>query len=181
MGNSFGFVEPLEATSLAAICAQAQGLAETLRDSDGVLGPCLIKQYNKRDARNWDTIRKFLALHFKFAEALDTPYWQACRADADLGGADEIVEYYRDNGPSVLARATLLEQGDQFNMEGYLSMLVGQQVPHSSKFTPDERERVAWQKIRQSVYNQAARAYSVAEALSLIRSANWVWPAEMYR
>src|SRR5256885_3656480 len=69
--------------SYAVFCLQKQGLVETLRDCDGYPGPCMIKQYNKRDGRNWDTIRKFLALHFKFATGPDTPYWQACRADTD--------------------------------------------------------------------------------------------------
>jgi tryptophan halogenase len=180
IGNAFGFVEPLEATSLAAICNQAEGFAETLRDSEGDIGPCLIKQYNKRNARHWDTIRQFLALHFKFAERQDTPYWRACRTDTDLGCAAELVEYYQENGPSVAWRKTLLEQEDQFGMEGYLSMLIGQQAPTRKKFTPTERDRANWQAIRQAIQNKAARAYTVPEALGLVRSANWVWPESMY-
>jgi tryptophan halogenase len=177
LGNSSGFVEPLESTSLAAICAQAQGVAETIRDCDGFLSPSMVKQYNKRNAHSWDTIRQFLAIHYKFNTRLDTPFWQACRADVDLCSAGDIVEYYQDNGPSVVWRVTLIEQGDQFNMEGYLSMLVGQQVPYRRRYVPDEREQVAWSSIRTAVRDKAARAFSVPEALQLVRQPNWVWPA----
>jgi tryptophan halogenase len=180
IGNAYGFVEPLEATSLAAICNQAEGFAETLRDTGGEIGPCVIKQYNKRNARHWDNIRQFLALHFKFNTGLDTPYWQACRADTDLGPGAELVEYYEENGPSVAWRKTLVEQGDQFDMEGYLSMLIGQQVPTRKQFTPSDRDKAAWQSIRGAVYNKASRAYTVPEALQLVRSANWRWPESMY-
>jgi tryptophan halogenase len=176
IGNSYGFVEPLEATSLAAICHQAQGIAESLRDSEGEVGPCMIKHYNKRNARHWDAIRQFLALHFKFNTGLDTPYWQACRADTDLAGAADMYEYYLENGPSVAYRKTLVEVGDQFDMEGYISMFVGQQVPHRRKFIISDRDRAAWQSIQQYVKNKASRAYTVAEALTLIRSPYWRWP-----
>jgi tryptophan halogenase len=181
LGNSSGFVEPLESTSLAAICGQAQGVAETLRDCDGCLGPCLIKEYNKRNARSWDTIRQFLAIHYKFNTRLDTPFWQACRADVDIAGAADLVDYYQENGPSVAWRSTLIGPGDQFNMEGYLSMLVGQQVPYRKKYAPDERDWAAWQSIRQAVYNKVSRAFSVAEGLRMVRSPGWVWPPELYR
>jgi tryptophan halogenase len=181
LGNSSGFVEPLEGTSLAAICAQAQGVAETLRDCEGCLGPCLIKEYNKRNARSWDTIRQFLAIHYKFNTRLDTPFWQACRADVDIVGAADLVNYYQENGPSVAWRSTLIAPGDQFNMEGYLSMLVGQQVPYRKKYTPDERDWAAWQSIRQAVYNKVSRAFSVPEGLRMVRSPGWVWPADLYR
>ena len=96
------------------------------------------KQYNVRNGRNWDVIRYFLSVHFKFNTRLDTPFWQACRADVDLCEAADIVKYYQENGPSVLWRSTLIDPLDQFGMEGYLSLLVGQQVPYRKRYYADE-------------------------------------------
>src|SRR5262249_15179704 len=163
-----------------AICGQSQALAETLVDSDRQPRPTLVRQYNKRHARDWDTIRKFLCIHYKFNTRLDTPFWQACRADAELGDAVEIVDYYKENGPSVAWRKVLLQPGDQFDMEGYLSLLLGQQVPYKKTYVPSERDLAAWDNIRQNVYHRVSRAYNTAEALQMIRSPGWVWPQGLF-
>jgi len=180
VGNACGFVEPLESTGLGAICAQSQALAETLVDCDRRPRPSSLKQYNKRHAKDWDTIRQFLAMHFKFNERLDNTYWRACRADADLASAAEIVEFYKENGPTVVWRIMLIDDADPFNMEGYLSMLVGQQVPYQKTFVPDAQEWNSWQQIRQGIYHRASRAFSVKEAFALIRSPDWVWPSWLF-
>jgi tryptophan 7-halogenase len=180
IGNASGFVEPLESTSLAAICRQSTAVAETLFDCDRLPRPSLVKQYNKKNGWGWDRIRQFLAVHYKFNTRLDTPYWRECREKADLVGAADIVEYYKENGPSVLWRSILLEKEDQFNMEGYLSMLVGQQVPYRKTYTPDAETLRKWQGIKQSVRDKVTRAFSIGEALKIIRSPYWTWPSGIY-
>ena len=174
IGNSSGFVEPLESTSLAAICAQSQAVAEALADCDDP-GPAMIGQYNKRTARNWESIRRFLGLHFKFNMRYDTPYWQACRADADISEAAEVVAYYQENGPSVVFRSSLLAADDQFGMEGYLSLLVGQQVPHRSTYRPTAAELNIWSQLKKKIQIVASSAVSVREALATIRAPNFAW------
>ncbi len=139
------------------------------------------RQFNRRNATSWDQIRRFLAVHFKFNDRLDTRYWQACRNDAELQDAEEFVAYYRELGPSVLYRKTILEPSDQFGMEGYLSMLVGQQVPYEYKFEPSPQERASWQKIQQAIKNKATAAFTVREGLSMVRSPQWQWPHGLYR
>jgi tryptophan 7-halogenase len=180
IGNASGFVEPLESTSLAAICRQTTAVAETLHDCDRQPRPSLVKQFNYKNGWGWDRIRQFLAVHYKFNTRLDTPYWRECREHADLVGAADIVEYYQENGPSVLWRSILLKQEDQFNMEGYLSLLVGQQVPYRRTYTPDEQDLRSWQQIKQSIRTKATQAFSVPEALRLIRSPHWTWPNDLY-
>ena len=181
IGNSSGFVEPLEATSLAAIAGQCQSLAETLAECDQGVHPSQRRQFNRRNATSWDQIRRFLAVHFKFNDRLETPYWQGCRNDAELQDAEEFVAYYREMGPSVLWRKTILDPSDQFGMEGYLSMLVGQQVPYDYKFEPTAQERASWQKIQQAIKNRVATAFTVREGLSMVRSPQWQWPNGLYR
>lgn len=129
IGNASGFVEPLEATSLAVICESSALLIETLVDSQFLIHPTARKYYNQTARHTWDSIRRFLAMHYKFNTRLDTPFWKACREDTDLTGAEEIVEYYQTSGPSVMWSHHAMGPTDQFNWEGYLVMLVGQKSP----------------------------------------------------
>jgi tryptophan halogenase len=181
IGNSSGFVEPLEATSLGGIAVQCQAVAESLFECEQMIYPTLAVQYNRRNARVWDEIRRFLAIHFKFNTRLDTPYWQACRADADLGDAQEVVDYFRDVGPSLLWRQTLVSANDQFGLEGYLSMLVGQQVPTRYDYRPTRQEAENWQRIQHAIRNKVTAAFTVREGLELVRSNNWRWPQGLYK
>jgi tryptophan halogenase len=180
IGNSSGFVEPLEATGLGYICTQAQALVEMLIEGDMQMNPSLVKHYEARMIKQWDQIVNFLAVHYRYNTRLDTPYWRACQNDAELGWAEEIVDYYRAVGPSVIARETLLDYNDQFGMEGYLSMLVGQCVPYRNPYQPSDQERTNWSRIQQAVRNKVASAYTVREALDFVRSEYWQWPPTMY-
>jgi tryptophan halogenase len=180
IGNASGFVEPLEATGLGLICAQAQALVEMLRADDQRINPSLVKHYELRLEKTWEQIVNFLAVHYKFNTRLDTPYWRACQNDAELGWAEEIVDYYRAIGPSVVARETLLDYHDQFGMEGYLTMLVGQGVPYKNPYQPSAQEQANWSRIQQAIRNKVASAYTVPEALAFVRSDYWQWPKTMY-
>jgi tryptophan 7-halogenase len=181
IGNSSGFVEPLEATSLGGIAVQCQAVAESLVECDRFVYCTLATQYNRRNAFVWDEIRRFLAIHFKFNERLETPYWQACRADADLDRAQEIVDYFREVGPSLLWRQTLLESHNQFGLEGYYSMLLGQQVPFKFEFRPTAQDQQNWQRIQQSTRNKVMQAYTPKEMMALVRSDMWQWPSRVYK
>jgi tryptophan halogenase len=176
IGNSMGFVEPLESTSLSVICNESNWLAESLADCDRQPNETMRNQVNKRVASNWRCIRDFLAVHFRFNTRFDTPYWRECREKADLGQTAEILDYYRENGPSVLWRSTLLPPDDPFEMEGYMSMLVGMQVPCKSTYRPSDRDKAIWNQIRGIYQGQAMAAFSVNEAMAMVRSPQWQWP-----
>jgi tryptophan halogenase len=180
IGNSSGFVEPLESTGLAAICGQANVLAEGLHECDRLLRPSILDLYNRRNAKSWDDIRRFLSIHFKFNYRYDNPYWRACQEDADIQSAADIVACYRELGPTTLWRSILLDARDQFGTEGYLSLLVGQEVPYEAAYTPSETEWSNWQRIQQAIERQVSFGLSVREGLELIRSPQWQWPPNLY-
>jgi tryptophan 7-halogenase len=181
IGNSSGFVEPLESTGLAAICGQTNVLAEGLHECDRQLCPAIIDLYNRRNAASWDQIRRFLSIHFKFNYRYDNAYWRACQEDADIESAADVVECYRQLGPSTQWRSILLDPRDQFGTEGYLSLLVGQDVPYESTYSPSAEEWSNWERIQQAIKRQVAHGLSVREGLDLIRSPQWQWPANLYR
>src|SRR5206468_4394605 len=87
VGNAVGFVEPLEATALQVICVEVSTLADSLLDSLCEPTPTLIRLYNDYNARAWDDIRDFLAVHYKFNTRVNSTFWQACRNDTALHSA----------------------------------------------------------------------------------------------
>ena len=175
IGNSSGFVEPLEATAIAAICEQTYFLATGLQGVNRQLGPKFAEAYNVRNGKFWDAIRRFLALHYKFNDRLDTPFWLEARANTDLAGAESIVENYEENGPDPVTGEALIDPLDQFGIEGYLTMLVGQQVPYRNRPEFSECELKAVQQFRQENSRNAAMGYYAEQALSVVRIPQWEW------
>lgn len=175
VGNASGFVEPLEATALGAIAQQSRTLADLLIDGDRVLTDAARRHYNLYHGKYWDSIRNFLAVHYRFNTRLQTPFWKECREKTDLAGADEIVTVYRENGPTFLFGATLFAPADQFGSAGYVAMLLGQKVPHQAAYQPNATEMRAWESFRQLQKQFALGAMTVPETMAAIRSPSWSW------
>jgi tryptophan 7-halogenase len=175
IGNASGFVEPLEATALGVIAIQSRFLADVIVECRGEVPPSQKYYYNNFNGRNWDGIRKFLSIHYKFNKRFDTPYWRACWADADLAGAEPIVQFYRENGPSTLWAKTMIDYVDTFGITGYLALLVGQKIPFERKFEPTAAERETWQKWRQRNKQLALGALNVRQSLDKIEAPGWKW------
>ena len=171
IGNASGFVEPLEATALAVIATRSQLVSQILVECGRQPPPQVqIDFYNSHHARLWDCIRRFLAIHYKCIYDGRTPFWKACENDTDLAGAEQLLEYYQQFGPSGLWGPTLLDPIDPFSMGGYLTILVGQKVPYRPKHAPTAQELQIWNADRQRFRAAAASAMTVKEALSAIHS-----------
>ena len=180
IGNSAGFVEPLEATAIAVICSSAKALAESLAESGGDVTSSLRREFNEYNARSWDTVADFLAVHYRFNGLKDTEFWRACREQVDLRGAEQIVEYYRDNGPSQLWRLTLEDPVCRFRLDGYYALLVGQKVPHRRLGGISSREKQVWNKLREATRRFASEGVGVREALAMVQKPEWRWQPKHY-
>lgn len=166
VGNAAGFVEPLGATSLSMICREARRLVETLRQSDFDPGPASVQLYNEMSARSWESVRDFLAVHYRFNTRLDTPFWRACRADVDLCGAEPLVEYYREEGPNEWG-LNLTQLGMPpfgFLPDAFYCVLLGQRVPYRRAVAPTDAEARFLAELRAHHADVAARAFP-AEAV----------------
>lgn len=170
IGNASGFVEPLEATALGVVCGEANGLAECLLDSVCDPTPTMSHVYSRYSGERWDDIRNFLALHFKFNSLVDTPFWRACRADVRLHGAQDVVDYYGENGPSIITGSLLVPPASPFRIDGYLTLLVGMNVAYDRPYSPPPHEQKFWQLYCLKLAEDARRAMDVREALRAIRS-----------
>jgi tryptophan 7-halogenase len=175
VGNAAGFVEPLEATALQVICVEASTLADSLIDSLCEPTPTLVELYNRYNAQAWDDIRDFLSVHYAFNTRLDTQFWRACRRDVKLQGAQFLVDFYKENGPSVVAGAQLIHSSNSFGMDGYLAMLVGQNVPHKKPYNAPPNEARVWQTKCAAWRAEARRGFDVKQCLQAVRSAAPKW------
>lgn len=175
IGNAAGFVEPLESTALQVICVECSSLTDALLDSLCEPTPTMVKLYNKYNGDQWDDIRNFLAVHYKFNTRYDTPFWRAVRADAKLHGAEPIVEWYQENGPSVLAGVTLVHPSNSFRMDGFLALLVGQNVPYQKRYEPTVAEREFWRKYRSELVVEAKRGMTSEEVLKILHAPETKW------
>ncbi|MEY2410476.1 MAG: tryptophan 7-halogenase [Verrucomicrobiota bacterium] len=175
IGNAVGFVEPLEATALQIICVESSTLADSLIDSLCEPTPTLVQLYNDYNAHAWDDIRDFLAIHYKFNTRLDTPFWRAAREETKLHGAQFLVDFYKENGPSVVAGAQLLHPSNSFGMDGYLALLVGQDVPHGKPYKPTPGEAKIWRDRCMSWAHEARRALDVRQSLDALRKPGMKW------
>jgi tryptophan halogenase len=175
VGNSSAFVEPLEATALGLIAIQCRLLVGTLVDSDRRVPQTQLREFNKHHHRIWDNVRGFIAMHYKLNTRSDTPFWRACRADADLAGAAEVVEYYAENGPSNFWAPTLLDPVEPFKMGGYATLLTGMKVPYRRVHQPTDAE-VQWvRQWRERNRRIADRALTVRQALDAAHRPDWAW------
>ena len=175
IGNAGGFVEPLQASSIGTICMAAQNLTELLLDGDMVIRDCEKSLFNQRVAQQWDDIRRFLALHFKINNRIDTPFWREAVNKTDLAGCEPIVDYYQQCGPTPIWENSFIHKTDPFGAEGYLSLLVGAQVPYNRTYVPTERDRQIWQTIRQHISRAADGGFSTADVLAGMRSGQWMF------
>ena len=176
LGNAGGFVEPLEATALGVVATESTVLAQTLSELNGPVTATGRAQFNRHAAKLWDDIRDFLAVHYRFNRRLDTPFWRHCHTATDLAGAAELVEVYQENGPCIWLRTNnLVDQSSQFGANGYLSLLIGQQVEYKQRYQPSAAEMAIWNAERQKYRTLGQHGLTVRETLEKIRSPKWEW------
>ncbi len=145
IGNAAGFVEPLEATAILSACLQSRWLADGLLDSLKRPTTSMRDLYNRLAGNLWDGIRDFLAVHYRFNDRLDTPFWRRCVNDTPLKGAEDLVAFYQENGPSRLGEE-LVPRGSPFGLEGFYAQLVGLGVPTRHGFEPTDEERRVYER-----------------------------------
>ncbi len=177
VGNSGGFVEPLEATALMVVCGECHDLIELLTQCGLSVRDSMRHFYNQHIAEVWDEVRDFLALHYKLNKRLDTPFWKHCREDTDISTLKELMEFYEDNGPTGLLRYMTPREPGNFGIEGWLVHLVGNSHPYRNRHIATKEERMIWNRHRASYSEIAQRSYDVKEALAVVRDPRWQWNA----
>jgi tryptophan halogenase len=116
----------------------------------------------------WDYVRWFLALHFRFNRRLDTPFWRACREEADVSAHGELIERFRQGGPLAYRDDP---SGGGFDYpdplwgpEGVDTLLLGQGVPCRMPEPPGSE--AGWRAEVEEWRRYARRCLSQAELLA---------------
>ena len=169
IGNSCGFVEPLEATALHLVVEQVRLLCRILSETDLRVVPALRDVANRQFALLWDEVRDFLAIHYRFNRKSDSAFWQHCRTNTNLGGATDFVNLYQEAGPSSLC-ATLLPSGYMFGYDGFMALLIGQRVPTKFSWQPGDEDQKRWSYHQDQIRNRAKNALSMQQALQHVLS-----------
>ena len=181
IGNAGGFVEPLEATALSGICWQVRTLCELLGTVKLQPTASVARHYSKVDALQWDETRDFLGVHYKFNTRIDNAFWKACQEDTNIEPVQHLVDYYVENGPTLYGPEMFNSGLTNYGIEGYLTMMIGQKVPHKVQFSPAPQELELLRQMRQQNQKIAHQAISIEQTLKEIRSPEWSWTPGYYK
>ncbi len=168
IGNSAGFVEPLEATAIGMMTSAVDQLVSLL--SCGTEIRQIHRDvFNRAQQVDWEQCRDFLAFHYQPNKLNQSPFWHACRHETFLGEAQEILDFYCVTGPDFRGLQHLLKS-NIFGAEGYLSMLVGQNVRHASSSGSNLATNLKWLEVKEELEHAGRRGIGMKNYLSLIRS-----------
>ncbi|WP_193212571.1 FAD-dependent oxidoreductase [Luteolibacter marinus] len=179
IGNSGGFVEPLEATALMVVCGHTRTMVDFLLQTELEPTPSMIALYNEQASKNWHEIRDFLGLHYQLNTVEQTPFWKRCREETDLSGIQDLLEFYRENGPTGFCRYRMPSNLSDFGVEGYLVMLVGNKAPHNKPHRVTPEEKAIWERHRTANIAKAKQGIDVKESLYYVRHPGWQWNDEI--
>ncbi|MBI86351.1 MAG: tryptophan halogenase [Planctomycetaceae bacterium] len=97
VGNSFGFVEPLESTGIHMIISTILEFVRNFPKSDNDVTSR--QTINTTTNATWDNIRWFLGVHFRFNKRFETEFWKTCREKVDISGFETIRQLFYEKGP----------------------------------------------------------------------------------
>lgn len=151
VGNSYAFVEPLESSALHMMTVSIEALLSTLPSSWAA--PNARNMFNAYLTRKWDSLRWFLAIHYKFNKRLDTPFWTEAREKTDISGWQPLLEAFADGAPLARRKEELKQlildvTPTPFGIGGVDTVLLGQQVPTRLLPTAEPPER--WRERRKA-------------------------------
>ena len=171
IGNAYGFVEPLESTGIHMIASEIMELIHKLQKD--VITPEVKDQINATIGNQWDIIRWYLAIHFKYNKKLDTPFWIDCREKVDVSGVQDYLDFYKANGPVTIQKNTAvfdkINKDNIFSAYGFDLFMLAQDVPTEFAFDNFTEEEIKSFKMQVLINNHLSeKALSMSESLKAV-------------
>ncbi|WP_164992354.1 tryptophan 7-halogenase [Streptomyces sp. L2] len=171
VGNSYGFVEPLESSALHMMTVTVQTLLSTLPESWA--RPNAQAMVNTYLARKWDSLRWFLAIHYRFNTRLDTPFWKEARELTDVSGWQPLLDLFADGAPLARREESVKQlildaAPTPFGIGGVDTLLLGQQVP--ARLLPATEPPEHWDARRRAAETLTRHALPQHDALQVVSS-----------
>ncbi|MEA5568479.1 tryptophan halogenase family protein [Anabaena sp. UHCC 0399] len=168
VGNSYGFVEPLESTALHMIVLELELLLTNLPASKRDVG--IKSTLNRKINERWDALRWFLGIHYKFNRRLSTPFWQAANKDTNISGAAERLALFQERAPLSYRNSLFytVHPPEFFSDDhSYDTLLLGQQVP--TRFVEPVEDAATWKRQMAILQGLASTAIPQHQALKCLR------------
>ncbi|GAB3032945.1 tryptophan 7-halogenase [Oleiagrimonas citrea] len=122
VGMAAGFVEPLEASSLALVELAAASLADQLPATRADMD-LVARRFNEAFAYRWQRVIDFLKLHYALSQRDDSAYWRRHRRDDTLPDSlRDLLQLWRTQPPS---RYDLVRVEEVFPSASYHYILYG--------------------------------------------------------
>jgi tryptophan halogenase len=168
VGNAYGFVEPLESTALHMVITELNLLLGALGNKED--WTTASARLNSQIGQQWDYLRWFLGIHYKFNRRLHTPFWRHARESVDVSGVQAFLDLYHKEGPWQNSDAwQQLTRDPVFNHSGFFVLLLGQHAPCPAP-TQTATTAAEWQDRAQALSWLVERSLSQADALAWLRN-----------
>ncbi len=118
VGLSYGFLEPLESTSIHLVQTALERLIDnfpTLRMDDR-----LRDRFNRETQLEWDRIRNFIIAHYHLTQRTDSAFWRHTASMRIPDSLAAILELWKERG--ILE----VEGNHLFQLGSWSSLLIGQ-------------------------------------------------------
>lgn len=120
VGLSFGFLEPLESTSIHLVQAALERLIEYFPTRH--MDPLLRDRFNRDTAVEWERVRDFVIAHYHVTQRSDSEFWRYTANMPIPDSLAETLELWR-------ARAILDVPGNHlFQLGSWSAILLGQRL-----------------------------------------------------
>ncbi|MBD2451889.1 tryptophan 7-halogenase [Nostoc sp. FACHB-152] len=168
VGNSYGFVEPLESTAIHMVVLELELLLTNLPASKQDEG--IKSTLNRKVSERWDALRWFLGIHYKFNRRLSTPFWQAANKETDISGAAERLALFQERAPLSYSNSLFytVHPPEFFSDDhSFDTLLMGQQVP--TRFVEPVEDAATWKRQKAILQGMASTAMPQHQALQCLR------------
>ena len=120
IGLSFGFLEPLESTSIHFVQSALERLLELFPSRR--MDASLRDRFNARTQREWEDVRDFIIAHYHLTEREDSEFWRYVKNMDVPDTLAEVIAAWRGHGHLAV------DGGHLFQLGSWASMLIGQRV-----------------------------------------------------
>ncbi len=118
VGLSFGFLEPLESTSIHLVQAALERLIDLFPTRR--MDASLRNRFNAQTAEEWERIRDFIIAHYHLTQRTDSEFWRYTANMPIPDSLTEVLDLWRE-------RAILGVAGNHlFQLGSWSSILIGQ-------------------------------------------------------